>query len=249
MLLVAALAAPLDDRLLHGADIWAKPMKFGFSFAVHTATLVWLAMLLDDGTRQGRWVGLSLVGASVAAVIEVMIVSLQAARGRASHFNAETVVDSFLYYQVMGSAALVVVAATFVLGALVLRSARTSVGQGLSFGAAVGAMLGSVATLITAGVMAAGVIDGPGHWVGGIRSDTKGIPVFGWATQGGDLRVPHFFATHLIQALPAAGFLADRLGARRPGLVVLGAAVLGMAIALFTFVQALSGQPFVGPLW
>ena len=111
-------------------------------------------------------------------------------------------------------------------------------------GAASGLMIGAVLTLITAGVLSSG-IDGPGHWVGGIRTDASGLFLVGWSRTGGDLRVPHFFATHIMQALPLLGLALDRYRpemARRG--VWIGAAA-SIAIVAATFVQAASGRPFL----
>jgi hypothetical protein len=68
----------------------------------------------------------------------------------------------------------------------------------------------------------------------------------GWSRSGGDLRVAHFFALHLHQALPLAGWLIVAGGMRRPLAAVHGAALAMLAFTAFTFVQALSGQPFLG---
>jgi hypothetical protein len=246
LLLVTALAAPFDDRTLAGAGIWAKPMKFAFSLALHIATLLWLTTLLDAKARGGLWARGALVSASCAALIEILYIALQAARGRASHFNSQTPLEAFMYYNVMGPGAVVLVAAAFVLGVLVLRAGRPELGAGLRLGAALGAMAGSVTTLLVAGAMSTGAIDGPGHWVGGPRTDAHGLPLFGWSTRGGDLRVPHFFATHLMQALPAVGLMADRLRLSWPRTAVGVAAFSGLAIVALTFLQALAGRPFIG---
>ena len=63
---------------------------------------------------------------------------------------------------------------------------------------------------------------------------------------GGDLRVPHFFATHLMQALPVVGWLADRLLPRLGLGIVVAATAAGIAIVAATFVQALAGRAFWG---
>lgn len=245
VLVVSAIAWALDVRELNGASIWAKPMKFGLSFGLHMLTLVWLATLVDERAQRGRWIGIVLVSAGLASILEVLYVALQAARGRASHFNTETPLESFLYYQVMGGAALVLVCATFGLGWLILRNSLSSVGPGLKTGAAFGAMLSAAATLVTAGALAAGVIDGPGHWVRGVRTDAYGLPLFGWATRGGDLRVPHFFATHIIQALPIVGIVADRAAKLKARTLVLIAAVGALAATALTLAQAIAGRPFL----
>jgi hypothetical protein len=67
----------------------------------------------------------------------------------------------------------------------------------------------------------------------------------GWSTTGGDLRVPHFFATHLMQALPIAGIFADKVLPSNAKLFVWLASVLGLMVVALTYTQAVSGQPFL----
>lgn len=245
VLAITALTYLIDTRTLAGASVWAKPMKFAVSFGVHLLTLVWFATLVSPAARHGVVLRLALSTASIATLIEVLYVMLQASRGRASHFNTQTAWESFLYYQVMGGAALVLVASTAVVGLVVLRSARTDIGPGLRLGAGLGALVGAAATLVTAGALAAGVVDGPGHWVGSPKTDAFGLPLFGWSTVTGDLRVPHFFATHLTQALPILGLVGDRIG-RGARLIVVAGAFVGLALTTATFAQAIAKRPFVG---
>lgn len=254
MLVVNGLAFAVDDRLLRGVDIWSKPVKFAASFGLHLATLLVFVRLLTDETRRGRLVAITLVAASAAALIEVLYVSLQSARGRASHFNTETAFDSFMYYQVMGGAALTLVAATALVGILVLRHARPEVEPGLRLGAGWGAILGALATLVVAGVLATGALTGQGPWTGEPRTDAGGLPVVGWSRQTGDLRVSHFMATHLVQAMAIAGWLVDRFvrQASRPlvaRLAVGTVAAVGLGLTVATFAQAVGGAPLIrGPL-
>ena len=116
---------------------------------------------------------------------------------------------------------------------------------GLRLGAGWGLVLGSIATLMTAFPLASGEIGGPGHWVGGVRTDLGGLPLVGWSRTGGDLRVPHFFATHIMQALPILGLALDRIAPRvaKPGIAF--GALLSIAVVIGTFVQAVQGQPFL----
>jgi hypothetical protein len=244
VLVVAALAFLVDTRALNGATVWAKPMKFAVSFGVHLLTLVWFVSLVSPEARGGSVMRLAVGTASIATLIEVLYVMLQASRGRASHFNTQTAWESFLYYQVMGGAALALIAASIAVGIVVLRSARADNGPGLRLGAGLGALVGALATLVTAGAMAAGVVDGPGHWVGSPKTDAFGLPLVGWSTVTGDLRVPHFFATHLTQALPALGLLGDRIGRGAP-LAVVGGVIVGLVVTAATFAQAIAKRPFV----
>ena len=251
MLLVTLLAYGLDERMLRGVNIWSKPVKFALSFGLHLATLLWLVSLLTHEAQQYVSTRLAILAASVASVIEVFYVALQSARGRASHFNFETQLESLMYYGVMGGAALVIVLATFALGVSVLRNPKPSLSMGLLMGAGWGAIFCAVATLIVAGALASGRFSGAGPWIGSIRTDAGGLPIVGWSRSVGDLRVPHFFATHLIQVLPLVGWLADQLASKtryslNPGWVVKAVLMMSLLLVTWLFVQALSGQPFIG---
>ena len=251
MLLVTLLAYGLDERMLRGVNIWSKPVKFALSFGLHLATLLWLVSLLTHEAQQYVSTRLAILAASVASVVEVFYVALQSARGRASHFNFETQLESLMYYGVMGGAALVIVLATFTLGVSVLRTPKPALSMGLLMGAGWGAIFCAIATLIVAGALASGRFSAAGPWIGAVRTDAGGLPIVGWSRSVGDLRVPHFFATHLIQALPLVGWLADHLASRtryslNPRWVVIVVLMLSLLLVTWLFVQALSGQPFIG---
>ena len=251
MLLVTLLTYGLDERMLRGVNIWSKPVKFALSFGLHLATLLWLVSLLTLEAQQYVSTRLALLAASAAAVIEVFYVALQSARGRASHFNFETLFESLMYYGVMGGAALVIVLATFALGVSVLRNPKPFLSMGLIMGAGWGAIFCAVATLIVAGALASGRFSGAGPWIGSIRTDAGGLPIVGWSRSVGDLRVPHFFATHLIQALPLVGWLVDHIASKtrfsiNPGWVVIVVLMLSLLLVTWLFVQALGGQPLIG---
>ena len=202
----SALAFGLDARTINDVNIWSKPLKFQLSFALHWLTVAWLLRLLNPTAARTLSLRWWLRIGAFASVVEVFHITLQAARGRASHFNFSTSLEAVLYFALMGGAALLMMLATIWIGWLVWRHAEP--GQrctGLWLGAVLGLVFGSVVTLLVPAPLAAGVIDGPGHWVGGVRTDATGLPIFGWSTTGGDLRVPHFFGTHLLQLRPLVG--------------------------------------------
>ena len=82
--------------------------------------------------------------------------------------------------------------------------------------------------------------------MGGVRTDATGLPIFGWSTTGGDLRVPHFFDTHLLQLLPLVGWIADRNRWKEPQRWVWLALIAAVLVVLATGWQALKGRPFLG---
>jgi hypothetical protein len=74
-----------------------------------------------------------------------------------------------------------------------------------------------------------------------------GLPVTRWSTEGGDLRVPHFFGLHALQVLPLFALFLERrrrAGEARP---VVALAVGWMGLMLVGLWQALRGQPVLAP--
>ncbi len=244
LLLISALAWFLDVRTLDGVSVWAKPMKFNVSFALHLVTVFLFVRLLLPEARHDPRLKVALVLMALATIVELGYIFLQAARGRASHFNFETPWEEAFYYGVMGCGALIVVAATIVVGVFVWIQGDPRFGPGLRLGATLGAVFGALATLVTAGALASGAVTGTGHWVGGVLSDADGLPFVGWSTTGGDLRVPHFFATHLLQVLPLFGFAVDRLRLPQTHLFVTAGLAAGVSVIATTFFQAARGEPF-----
>ena len=243
--MVPSLAAYfIDERLINGVSVWSKPLKFQSSLIVLIGTLLLLLPALRVEALAGRLVRGTALAVAVSSTLEIVYIVLQAARGRASHFNDSTPLEATLY-QVMGVGAVTLVICTFIFGWLFWRQARPEVGRGLRMGAALGLTIGAVLTLITAGVLSSGGIDGPGHWVGGVKTDAGGLFLVGWSRSGGDLRVPHFFATHIMQALPILGLALDRYrpDSARTGLWI--GTLLSIALVAATFVQAIAGKPFL----
>lgn len=245
-----ALALPslaafwIDERQLNDISVWVKPLKFQASLTVMLGTLLFLMPMIEAGARRGRGLWLACLTAAVTATGEIAYITLQAARGRASHFNADTPLEATAY-SIMGVGAVFLVLSSLVVGVYLLRSPAPGAPRGLRLGGGFGLILGSVLTLMTALPLGSGEIAGPGHWVGGIRSDAGGLFLFGWSRTGGDLRVPHFFATHIMQALPLAGFMLDRFAPRLVSLGLIAAALASIAVVALTFMQAVAGQPFL----
>ncbi|PTT90884.1 hypothetical protein DBR42_05010, partial [Pelomonas sp. HMWF004] len=215
--LPSAIAWGLDSRTLHGVNIWIKPLKFHLSFGLHWLTIACLLQALGQRAASAKSLQWWLRIGGLATVAEVLYITLQAARGRASHFNFSTPLESVLYFALMGGAAVLIMLATIWVGWLLWRHAEPAQRRsGLWLGAVLGLIVGSIVTLLVTAPLASGAIDGPGHWVGGVRTDVAGLPIVGWSTTGGDLRGPHFFGTHLLQFLPLVGWVADRSGSSAP---------------------------------
>ncbi|MCW5624205.1 MAG: hypothetical protein KIT73_05765 [Burkholderiales bacterium] len=246
LLIPTLVALWIDGRTLHDISVWIKPMKFQLSLTIHWLTIACLLPVLSAACRRSTATTGLLRIAALCSVIEVLYITLQAARGRQSHFNTDTPIESLMYYGVMGPAAVFIVLATAWLGWQMLRRPTPEASRGLAFGAGLGLLLAGLSTLIVTVPLASGAVGGAGHWVGGLRSDADGLPLVGWSRSGGDLRVPHFFATHLMQVLPLVGWCADRCRWIRPRRWVAVVAVAGLALIASTLHQALRGAPFIG---
>jgi hypothetical protein len=80
----------------------------------------------------------------------------------------------------------------------------------------------------------------------GVPDGGPGLPVSRWSTEGGDLRVPHFFGLHALQGLPLLALLLERR--RRPSArPIVAAGIAWGGLTLTTLVQALRGQPLLSP--
>ncbi|MEQ8443305.1 MAG: hypothetical protein RIM33_13260 [Alphaproteobacteria bacterium] len=236
---VTILAMLIDPRELNGINLWIKPLKFQLSVGLHIATLALFARFIDDTLRDRIGVRILAWAISGFGIFEIAYITIQAGRGRHSHFNLETPMEASMY-SLMGIGAVTLIMGAAVVGWLAYRRPAAGLGQGLRTGILAGLSLGFVTTLAVAGYMSGGT----GHWVGGPTTDANGLPIVGWARGGGDLRVPHFFATHLMQAIPFVGWVADRKSSH-PTRWVYTACVLGLVVIAATFVQALMGMPLI----
>lgn len=227
----------IDGRLFNGVSVWEKPAKFFLSLSLQMATLAWGLALLPTAERQAPAIRSASLITLAAAVGEVIYITFRAARGEASHFNETTTLAALLYV-LMGVGAVTLSATTSFVGWRILRQAPSS---SLAFATGLGFMLAGLLAILSGGYMG----QHGGHWVGGDQTDATGLAFFHWSTTGGDLRVAHFFALHIMQALPVLGFLfRDFSPPQARGLISLGA-LLWIGLTFLTFLQALSGRPFV----
>ncbi|MFC8228035.1 hypothetical protein [Streptomyces sp. NPDC057287] len=259
MSVVGAVGILVDDRVLAGSPIWAKPFKFAVSFVAYALALAWMLTLLTRARRVGWWAGTVV---ALACAGEMAVITAQVIRGRRSHFNHATPLDSMLY-DVMAVTVVILWTATLVIALLLLRAriadraSAWAVRSGVLI-ALVGAGFGFLMTQPSAGQRAAGGLDTAdvvGAHAVGVPDGGPSMPLTGWSTTGGDLRVPHFVGMHALQLLPlfllALILLAPRITRLRDPrvrlrLVVLASGAYAAVLALLTW-QALRGQPLVHP--
>jgi len=205
LLLLNLLLYAFDQRLLGDEALWIKPIKFEISVIIHLITLALFASLLSPKRRDGlAWKAISYVVVA-ASLFEVLYIFLQASRGRESHFNHSTSIESVMY-GLMGLGAVLMVVGSFYLGWLLYREFKSERGEVLLMSAALGLVIGSVLTLLVAGFLSSSE---QGYLA--VKSESvMRVPVFGWYLDGLDLRIPHFFATHMMQLVPLYGLYLSR---------------------------------------
>lgn len=239
LLLPTLFAGALDGRLTNDVSVWSKPVKFQFALAAYVLTLAFFARWLPAGTQDKSWYRI-YIGAVIGAILlETVWLMGAAVNGVPAHFNKTPVGEAI--YMSMGGLAVLLTSASAVYAWQIGRNRDTGLPPVLKESIVVGLALVLPLTVITAGTMSS--FDG--HWVGGVRSDAAGLAIFGWARDGGDLRVAHFFSTHAMHFLPAAGLVSFAIFGREERRPIRVATVLFVALVAFTFVQALSGRPFL----
>jgi hypothetical protein len=222
--------AQVDTRLLNGVNVWDKPAKFSLSLGLHALTVALGLQLVSAETRESKGIRRGTILFIVAVIMEMSWMIFQASRGEASHFNNSTPFTAIMY-TIMGVGAVTLTMVTIFFGWKITRAGQSPMHMATGYGF----MLSGILTTIVAGYMSSGT----GHSVGGDLTDATGIALFHWSTTGGDLRVPHFAALHIAQALPFLGWLIPD---RR---VVLLGCFIAIAITGALFLQALMGIPFL----
>jgi hypothetical protein len=257
LMIISVLGLIIDPRIITGAPAWMKPAKFGISVVIYGATLLWLLTFLKDRPRFVAivsWLALAGFG------IELALIAMQVVRSTTSHFNYETAFDATVFNIMAG-----VIVAMWLLTLLVAillfrrRFAAPSIVWGVRMGL-IAALLGmAVAFLMPrptpdqeAMMETAGSSPIIGAHSVGVPDGGPGLPIVGWSTTGGDLRVAHFFGLHGLQALIVIGWLLARFGpswlsarARAQLTIVAGLAWIGLTL-LLTW-QARRAQPLIAP--
>ena len=254
---VALVGSVVDDRELLGRPLWEKPLKFAISGSIYALTWAWLLghVTAPRARRLAWWAG-TVITATLA--IELVIIVGFAAVGLRSHFMVDTPLATTAW-SIMAGAITTLWVATIVAGLAMWRmpaadpARRAALRAGILL-SLVGLALGFLMTGPTSAQLADFQGVAGAHTVG-LPDGGPGLPLLGWSTEAGDLRIPHFVGMHALQALPLLA-LGLELAARRVGvlrdavvrrrLVLVGAGAFAATVAIVTQ-QALRGQSIVAP--
>ena len=254
---VAAVLAVVDPVQIVGRNGWLKPLKFAISIGLYAVTIAWLLDRLPERRQRVGRIGAWVV--TTALVVEMVIIVGAVAAGTTSHFNVSSPLATTLW-SVMGTSIAIVWLVNLALAALLWRSPDTDAARRLAIraGLVIGLAGMAVAFLMTSptpeqldnftGVAGAHAVGAP--------DDGPGLPLLGWSTTGGDLRVPHFVGMHALQLLPLLAFGLEALARRVPALAAPGTRFRVVALAsggyavllVLLTLQALAGIPVTDPL-
>jgi len=252
---VCLVGLVVDPRESLGVNVWEKPLKFAISTAVYAVTWSWLIGQLQRFRRVAWWAGTI---SAILLLIELVIITGAAAAGVTSHFNVSTPFNTVLW-SIMAASIGTLWVATFVVSIILFRNPLGDRARTLAIRAgALIALAGMALAFLMTGPTAAQLDDWQGiagaHTVG-LADDGPGLPLLGWSTVAGDLRIPHFVGMHALQVIPLALILIE-LAARRIAvlrdvdvryrLVAIVSAAYVAVLAVLTW-QALRGQSIVAP--
>jgi len=255
----ALVGLAVDPRVITGAPLWAKPLKFAISVGIYAVTLSWLIGLLPGTFARRRrlawWAG---TVAATFLVVEMVIIVGAAAAGLTSHFNVSTGFHAALW-SIMAVSIVTVWVAAVPIAILLLRTDLGDPARALAIRSGLLiALVGMGLAFLMTGPTAAQLDDYQGivgaHTVG-VADGGPSLPLVGWSTVAGDLRIPHFVGMHALQVLPLAALLLEALARRMPVLARPLArrgilrALVGLYLGVLALVtgQALAGQSIVAP--
>ncbi|NDZ96331.1 hypothetical protein G3I13_03835 [Streptomyces sp. SID6673] len=260
LVVVGLCAMAVDDRMLLGVSVWAKPVKFGVAFALYTATLAWL---LDHPHRGRRWTRVLAPVFAATAVIDVGFIVVQAARGTFSHFNSQADPVNSVGQVVFTTGVPGLFFANLLIACILLwqrigdPATTVAIRAGLVIsvvGMALGYLVGFAGPQVARTASGELVTLSAKHTFGA-PDGTPGMPITGWSLQAGDLRIPHFLGLHGMQILLLLTFVlmvsarrVPRMRDQRTRTRIVGIASGGYASAVaITLWQALHGQSLVHP--
>lgn len=240
--LVAGVLVLIDSRELLGAPLWMKPFKFFISAALLSATLAYLIPRIQKATRLVQIASKVIL---VSLAVELVLITWAAATETTSHFNVSSPLAIAVWSAMAGFITAVWIA-TMVITFVYIRFGDSTgiIKRAFSWGMVISLVGMAVAFLMT-GPTSDQLADFQGiagaHTIGA-QDGGPGLPLFGWSTVAGDLRIPHFVGLHALQVLPVAVWLLrGRIIGRGVDFLALGYLAL---LTLLTF-QALVGQSIV----
>jgi len=231
-----ALRAVLDRRRVGRERAAIKPTKFALSIAVYLLTASWMLGYARPERMSSALVQVSTWGLLVGTTVELVCITVQAARGRRSHFNTASRIDSTI-------AGTMAVLAVLFIGMLL--PLAWEVGQRPRPGASASMIAGIVGGLVLTFVL--GGLTGSGMSQAALQASASGTRTLSPLAQRRartHMQLAHFLAIHAMQALPIMGWAALAVGGQAAVALLTASAICYAAVTLL-----LLYRPALLPAW
>ncbi|WP_087972068.1 hypothetical protein [Oceanobacillus rekensis] len=236
LMIIFLLLMAIDHRELLGVNVWNKPFKFAASIFLYLLTFAYLVGYV----KHLRIKSLIAVGTSITMIMEIVLISIQAARGVRSHFNIDSIFDSVIFSLMGVSIAFATVFACVLAGYFTFfppKELPNYMNRAIQFGLWISILGSSIGGYMSAQLQ---------HTVGA-PDGGPGLPLLNWSMEYGDMRIPHFVGLHALQIIPLLALgIGNRL--KKPK-VRMGLTWLIIVCYLFFLIIAFSiaytGNPFL----
>jgi hypothetical protein len=230
------LYATINTVEVLGINSMIKPIKFALSTWVYAWTMAYLLFYVNNQNRV-KWYSIL---ATIVMLFEIGVITIQAFRGKLSHFNQTELLGGILY-ALMGIMIVWLTTATLVISVRFILQKNYSINKTFALSIKIG-LLFFVIFSFFGGYMS--VINS--HNVGG-KIGEAGLPLLNWSTLFGDLRVAHFFGIHSLQIIPILGYYTSkRITNEKNAMAIIWiGSILYLAFICLTIMQALKGIAFI----
>ncbi len=251
-LTVSLIGLALDDKVINGEHGWIKPCKFSMSLAIYGLTLIWFSPFVTGHKKFFKAIS---IAALFGTCVELPAIILQVMRGTTSHFNTSTAFDHAIF---VTTVAAITPMAVGVLGLFIMllreKNLPPVIGLALRWGVfltAIGLIPGIMMVLpdpMQDALTKANLFEG--HTIG-FPEGGPGLPLLGWSTIAGDLRVAHFVGIHAFQVLPILGYAVcvffPHLNVVRQKLLIWNAGLTYLGCTTVLTWQALCAESITAP--
>ncbi len=239
LLILFVILMPLDNRLVTGVNPWIKPAKFAASITIFAWTM---ALILYYFLEKPRRVKVYSTVFATAMLVEMTIISIQAARGTTSHFNVFSSPLNAILFSVMG-VFITIILITLIVLLIDFFIQKTNLSRPMLWAIRLGLLLMILGSL--EGFLMTSMLS---HTVGAADGG-PGLPGVNWSTVAGDLRVAHFLGMHALQIFPLLAYFISRfnqtLSLKTKTSLVVSFALVYLLLMNFTLWQAMNKIPLI----
>ena len=233
---VLGLYAIVNTTEVLGINSMIKPIKFALSTWIYAWSMAYLLFYVEKQQKVRQYTYLAVA----TMLYENGVITIQAFRGKLSHFNQTEIVGGILY-ALMGIMIVWLTTATLVLTIRFIRQKSYIISDSFALSIQIGLVMFVIFSFF--GGYMSGINS---HNVGG-EIGAEGLPLLNWSTLFGDLRVAHFFGVHSLQLIPIIGYFVSQSieNQKKAKSRVWIFSVLYFLFVVFTMVQALAGKPVI----